>query len=505
MPPTRARHPRRSRGYNHRRAALTLTTAGAPTASGRRRVDAWRGVHAPAPLDAVPARRRPDADVSLSVVRHHPAPAYLDLRRRLPAAGGRAGPLGVGARPRRSSSSTRSRSTTDPLLDVVSGGGGRAPHPPGMAANPAVRYRVRVIEDPTLNAFAYPHGSLYVHTGLLARMENEDQLATVFGHEMTHVENRHMLRYRAQRPQQADRPDDRRRGRRRWWSRTPRATPTGQGDWAQAATIGVVSGPHRRPRAAARLPRLDQRLRPRPGAGGRRGRLRQDGRRRLRPRRRPPRSTRRCSTTTASRKVEAFFFGSHPRLAERIDATPESVTWRPTPPPARRRCRWPRPARRLHSPHPAGGPRRRPPEHRHRPPQARRDQLDRARARMPDDPETCFLTGRLRLAEATGRPKDRLGGAGAAPRRGRRRPSARASRLDDTRAGAASRARACCSTSERQLEWQAPRCALCRDRPRRRGRRVRGEDCGTPRRSAPPATNSTRCSTTGTANRPGEV
>jgi predicted Zn-dependent protease len=68
-------------------------------------------------------------------------------------------------------------------------------NPPGMASNAAVRYRVRVIEDPTLNAFAYPHGSIYVHTGLLARLESEDELATVLGHEMTHVENRHMLRY----------------------------------------------------------------------------------------------------------------------------------------------------------------------------------------------------------------------------------------------------------------------------------------------------------------------
>jgi predicted Zn-dependent protease len=83
----------------------------------------------------------------------------------------------------------------DPLLvdyldDLVAG-----LTPPAMAANPEVRYRVTVIEDPTLNAFAYPHGSLYVHTGLLARMENEAQLATVLGHEMTHVENRHMLRF----------------------------------------------------------------------------------------------------------------------------------------------------------------------------------------------------------------------------------------------------------------------------------------------------------------------
>jgi predicted Zn-dependent protease len=67
--------------------------------------------------------------------------------------------------------------------------------PPGMAANPAVHIRVRVIEDPTLNAFAFANGGIFVHTGLLARLENEDQIATVLGHEMTHVENRHMLRF----------------------------------------------------------------------------------------------------------------------------------------------------------------------------------------------------------------------------------------------------------------------------------------------------------------------
>jgi predicted Zn-dependent protease len=82
----------------------------------------------------------------------------------------------------------------DPLLESYLEGVVDQLNPRGMAANEEVRYRVRVIEDPTLNAFAYPHGSLYVHTGILARMENEDQLATVLGHEMTHVENRHMVR-----------------------------------------------------------------------------------------------------------------------------------------------------------------------------------------------------------------------------------------------------------------------------------------------------------------------
>jgi predicted Zn-dependent protease len=55
--------------------------------------------------------------------------------------------------------------------------------------------RVHAIRDPTLNAFTYPTGSIYVHTGLLARLENEAQLATVLGHEIAHATNRHALRH----------------------------------------------------------------------------------------------------------------------------------------------------------------------------------------------------------------------------------------------------------------------------------------------------------------------
>lgn len=83
----------------------------------------------------------------------------------------------------------------DPLLEDYLEGVVAKLNPAGMSANREVRYRVRVIADPTLNAFTYPHGAMYLHTGLLARMENESQLATVLGHEMTHVENRHTLRY----------------------------------------------------------------------------------------------------------------------------------------------------------------------------------------------------------------------------------------------------------------------------------------------------------------------
>lgn len=53
-------------------------------------------------------------------------------------------------------------------------------------------YRIRVIETPILNAFAVGGGFLYVHSGLLARLENEAQLAFVLGHEIAHVAERHL-------------------------------------------------------------------------------------------------------------------------------------------------------------------------------------------------------------------------------------------------------------------------------------------------------------------------
>lgn len=84
----------------------------------------------------------------------------------------------------------------DPLLEEYLAGVVARLEPPGLAENPALDLRVRVVADTSLNAFAYPHGSLYVHSGLLARLDNEDQLATVLGHEMSHVEYRHMLRHR---------------------------------------------------------------------------------------------------------------------------------------------------------------------------------------------------------------------------------------------------------------------------------------------------------------------
>ena len=50
---------------------------------------------------------------------------------------------------------------------------------------------VKVIDAPTINAFALPGGYLYVNTGTILAAEEEDQLAGVMAHEIAHVACRH--------------------------------------------------------------------------------------------------------------------------------------------------------------------------------------------------------------------------------------------------------------------------------------------------------------------------
>ena len=56
------------------------------------------------------------------------------------------------------------------------------------------RIRIQVLRSPALNAFALPNGSLYIHSSLLARCDNEAQAATILGHEAAHFVDRHALR-----------------------------------------------------------------------------------------------------------------------------------------------------------------------------------------------------------------------------------------------------------------------------------------------------------------------
>jgi predicted Zn-dependent protease len=56
-----------------------------------------------------------------------------------------------------------------------------------------ISYDFHVVVDDSLNAFALPGGHIAVHTGLLARLENEAQLAGVLGHEIEHVDLKHCI------------------------------------------------------------------------------------------------------------------------------------------------------------------------------------------------------------------------------------------------------------------------------------------------------------------------
>jgi predicted Zn-dependent protease len=52
--------------------------------------------------------------------------------------------------------------------------------------------RVFILDSESVNAFALPHGDIYVHKGILGRIRNEAQLAMLLGHELTHNTHRHL-------------------------------------------------------------------------------------------------------------------------------------------------------------------------------------------------------------------------------------------------------------------------------------------------------------------------
>jgi predicted Zn-dependent protease len=62
-----------------------------------------------------------------------------------------------------------------------------------QAAPRPFEYRIKVVGDSSINAFTFGAGYLYVNAGLLARMENEAQVAMVLGHEIAHAAESHVV------------------------------------------------------------------------------------------------------------------------------------------------------------------------------------------------------------------------------------------------------------------------------------------------------------------------
>ena len=53
-------------------------------------------------------------------------------------------------------------------------------------------YKFYVVDQPEINAFAGPAGSIYVHTGTILKARNVSELAGVIAHEVGHVVKRHI-------------------------------------------------------------------------------------------------------------------------------------------------------------------------------------------------------------------------------------------------------------------------------------------------------------------------
>jgi predicted Zn-dependent protease len=65
-----------------------------------------------------------------------------------------------------------------------------------MAQNserPDLPWEFNVVDDNTPNAYALPGGKISITRGLISKMESEDQLASVLGHEIGHVTARHQV------------------------------------------------------------------------------------------------------------------------------------------------------------------------------------------------------------------------------------------------------------------------------------------------------------------------
>ena len=56
---------------------------------------------------------------------------------------------------------------------------------------PSIKYRITVLNSPSVNAFALPGGYLYITRGLVALANDSSELAAVLAHEMGHITSRH--------------------------------------------------------------------------------------------------------------------------------------------------------------------------------------------------------------------------------------------------------------------------------------------------------------------------
>lgn len=62
------------------------------------------------------------------------------------------------------------------------------------SSRPALEWHFAVIDAPYVNAFSAPGGFIFVTTAAMRQMHTEAELATVLGHEIAHVTQKHILK-----------------------------------------------------------------------------------------------------------------------------------------------------------------------------------------------------------------------------------------------------------------------------------------------------------------------
>src|SRR5213594_710914 len=212
----------------------------------------------------------------------------------------------------------------DPLLEEYLGKLGDRLLPDEVRAAGGPGFRFGVMSDPTLNAFAMPNGRVYVHSGLLSRLDNEAQLAMILGHEMTHVTSRHALRFT-------------RDATNKQILFTVLAVATSivvaaasgsrakSGDYVGAAvlsqTANVILGIGLQLAAIAAINGYGRDLEREADAGGMEKLVRAG----YDPKEAPKVFQLLLSQSKEGGSLEAFFFGSHPKLTERVETTSELV------------------------------------------------------------------------------------------------------------------------------------------------------------------------------------
>lgn len=56
---------------------------------------------------------------------------------------------------------------------------------------PPLRYQVQIVNSPDVNSLGFPGGPIYLYRGLLDMASNDDELAAIVAHEVSHVGSRH--------------------------------------------------------------------------------------------------------------------------------------------------------------------------------------------------------------------------------------------------------------------------------------------------------------------------